>query len=410
MRIAAADLFCGAGGTSSGLVAACQALGLDVDLVAVDHWQVAIETHSANLPGARHICARIEAVNPREVVPGGYLRLLCASPECTHHSRARGGRPVSDQARSGAFEVVRWASELYVENILVENVPEFRTWGPVGKRGKPLKRGRGKTFDAWVAALRSLGYSVEWRVLCAGDFGDPTTRRRLFVQATRGREAIAWPEPTHNETGDGLARWRAAREVIDWGMRGQSIFDRKRPLAAATLRRIETGLRRFGGESAGPWIEALRTGRRQPCGEAGVEAFILGQQSGATARAASSPAPTVSCAGAIGLVEPFLVRFQGSHAGKADADRRVCDVGRPLPTLDTSNRLGLVEPMMADILFRMLQPTELAQAQGFPQGYQFSGTKADVVRQIGNAVPCHMSRALCEAILRRARAVTQGNG
>mgnify|MGYP001218925705 FL=1 len=401
MRIAAADLFCGAGGTSSGLVAACQALGLDVDLVAVDHWQVAIETHSANLPGARHICARIEAVNPREVVPGGYLRLLCASPECTHHSVARGGRPVSDQARAGAWEIVRWASELFVENILVENVPEFRAWGPVGRRGRPLKSGRGKTFAAWVAALKNLGYAVEWRVLCAADFGDPTTRRRLFVQATRGREAIAWPEPTHNETGDGLARWRAAREVIDWGMRGQSIFDRKRPLAAATLRRIETGLRRFGGESAGPWIEALRAGKRQRCDGRAMGAMVIGQQSCAAARDVGAPVPTVSCAGAIALVEPFLVRFQGSHAGKADADRRVLPLGRPAPTLDTSNRLGLVEPMMADILFRMLQPAELAQAQGFPQGYQFSGNKGDVVRQIGNAVPHNTARALCEAILRR---------
>ena len=131
-RITAADLFCGAGGASSALRAACSALGIGVDLLAVNHWPLAIETHSSNHRDARHICASVDQVNPRSAVPGGRLNLLLAAPECTQHSRARGGRPIHDQKRTSAYDILRWLSELYVDDVLIENVPEFQEWAPLG--------------------------------------------------------------------------------------------------------------------------------------------------------------------------------------------------------------------------------------------------------------------------------------
>jgi DNA (cytosine-5)-methyltransferase 1 len=196
-RIKAADLFCGAGGTSTGLVDACREMGYEVDLTAVNHWQRAVDTHSANHPTARHFCASLDSLNPRDLFGEGELNILWASPECTHHSIARGGKPVSDQSRATAWCVIRWAEALRPDVILVENVKEFESWGPIGTNGRPMGSRKGEIFRAWVSALESIGYKVGWRVLCAADFGDPTTRRRLFVQAVRGRRKIVWPEPTH---------------------------------------------------------------------------------------------------------------------------------------------------------------------------------------------------------------------
>ncbi len=164
-NILAADLFCGAGGTSTGLLLAAERLGLNVDLMAINHWEVAIATHSANHPHAVHLCESLDGVDPRKVVPGGRLDLLMASPECTHHSKARGGKPRSDQSRASAWHVLRWAEALHVENILIENVEEFKTWCPLGENGQPIERLKGKTYLAFLAALRSLGYHVSVRVL-----------------------------------------------------------------------------------------------------------------------------------------------------------------------------------------------------------------------------------------------------
>lgn len=257
-RIRAADLFAGAGGTSVGLTQACEETGARLKLTAVNHWEVAIETHSQNHPKANHLCADLDSIHPLTAVPGGRLDLLVASPECTHYSRARGGKPVSDQKRASPWCVVRWATDLQPRAILVENVREFQEWGPITTEGKPLKRRKGEYFTAWVGALKALGYSVSWRVLNAADYGDATTRERLFVVARRSNKPFLWPEPSHARApetdlfGAGKPRWRSAREVIDWTLQGKSIFGRKTPLRENTLRRIEAGLRRFGGEAAEP--------------------------------------------------------------------------------------------------------------------------------------------------------------
>ena len=324
---------------------------------------------------------------------------------------------MSEQSRASGHCVTRWAEALLPSVILVENVPEFIEWGPLGASGRPLKRNRGKTFTAWIRMLESLGYRVDWRILCAADYGDPTTRRRLFVQAVRGRRCIVWPEPTHRK-GCGSHPWRAAREIIDWSLPSTSIFSRSRPLAGNTLRRIQAGLQRFGlapyivawdhQSGSGLWssdapLSTVTTKARHGI----VQPFLIklrGTSENHIERSSASlgePLPTITAGGNHhGLVQPYLVKYYGSGIGQP--------VTAPLDTVTTKPRVGLVEPELMvdgelcrlDIRFRMLQPHELAAAQGFPVDYKFSGTKADVVKQIGNAVPCGLSRALVSAVLR----------
>lgn len=442
-NITAADLFCGGGGTSQGLIRAAREMGINVNLLAVNHWPVAVETHALNHPGTRHLCADLGSVDPNKAMDGGRLDLLVGSPECTHHSIARGGRPCSDQSRASAWHIIHWAERLEPAEILVENVREFETWGPLTRRGRPNKRLKGKTFQAWIASLRSLGYTVDWRVLNAADYGDATSRRRLFVRATR-RGKIGWPESTH------AGRWRGAREIIDWGLRGESIFRRQRPLKNNTLRRIEVGLKKFGGErfivllrgtdkgQEGSWARSVEepvpvisaggvhagvcepfvmnvahsgadAARCRsvgdplpviPAGHRGELAFVLPMEHSGRQppRSVENPLPTITTAraGSFGLCRPFLAKYYGMGAG-------VKSVEEPLDTVTAKDRFGLVEPSGMDIYFRMLQPHELARAMGFDEGYVFCGTKSDQVRQIGNAVAVRTAAALCGEILRGMR-------
>ncbi len=318
------DLFAGAGGASTGLMLAAHALRQAVRVSAINHWPAAVKTHAANHPEADHLCASVEHVDPREVVPGGRVHLLMAGPECIFFSSARGGKPVNDQRRSSAWQIQRWAELLDIDHILVENVPEFQAWGPLGSDGRPLKRRKGEIYQAWLRALEAMNYRVEARVLNAADFGEATTRQRLFVQARKGRGLITWPEPTHAKAptthlfGQSV-RWRAAREIIDWSVPSTSIFRRKRPLSPNTLRRIEAGLKRFGGD-----------------------AFVLPQQSGGAPRETGAPLPTVACGGAIGLCEPFILPPRHMNVGDVDS------LERPLRTITASagHVFGLVEPFL----------------------------------------------------------------
>lgn len=458
MTIRIADLFCGAGGTSTGALDAVAQHGFRPELTAVNHWETAVATHSANHPDARHVCAAVDSINPRHLYPDGRLDILWASPECTHHSRARGGKPMQDQSRATAWCVTRWAEALRPPVVFVENVPEFAEWGPLGANGKPLKSRKGETFQAWLTTLRSLGYRVEHRVLCAADYGDPTTRSRLFVQAVRGKRRIVWPEPTHapkEATADLFgtrAPWRAAREIIDWQNTGTSIFERKRPLRPKTMQRIMDGLRRYGlspslvcmehGGRTKPVSEPVPTittarggafglaqpflvntahgGQRAPssidaplptvCGNRGdmalVEPFIItlrgtsDRQCSTSASSADWPLGTVSAGGIHhALIQPFLVEYYGTGTARS--------VNAPFGTLTTKPRFGLAMPEVLvdgqryrlDIRFRMLTTEELSAAQGFPVGYRFTGTKTEAIRQIGNAVPCGLARALVSASL-----------
>jgi len=307
-RLTAVDLFCGAGGFTTG----AEAAGVHVAL-AINHWRTAVQTHQANHSGTRHLCARIDDVDPRHDPAVPELDLILASPECTHHSIARGGRPIDDQRRSTPWHVCVWAEAKRPRWIVVENVREFRDWGPLDDRCRPIKSRKGEIFRQWIKSLEAIGYQIDHQVLNAADFGAATKRLRLFIVARRGRSRrdIPWPEATHS------GRWRPAYEVIDWSRPCPSIFARKRPLAEKTLRRIEAGLRKF----VGPFAVTLRKNM--------------------DARGLTDPLSTIT-AGAEhhGLAVPFVVQYHGGP----DGDQRTYAPGQPIPTLDTQNRYALAVP------------------------------------------------------------------
>ncbi|WP_439624118.1 DNA cytosine methyltransferase [Gemmata sp.] len=365
-RINVADLFCGAGGTSTGLGMAAARLGRAVNLTAVNHWDRAVETHAANHPKAFHFCQSLADLDPKKAVPGGKLDLLVASPECTHHSVARGGKPVNDQSRASAYCVHRWCAALDVKRVLIENVPEFQTWGPLDAKGRPTKAGRGKLFGAFIDTFKAMGYRVEWRVLNAADYGGATTRRRLFIQAAKGRLPIRWPERSHEPDPTAglfasLPRWRAAREIIDWSLPGESIFTRKRPLSDNTLKRIEAGLRKFGGANAEPFLLLLNRTRNAPVGVgepistvtatssdfALCEPFVLppeGIHRGNAPRGVGQPMQTITAGRGGGqLVQPFIARMCNS----GDDNCRVKSVEQPIGTIHAGGgSFGIVEPFV----------------------------------------------------------------
>lgn len=378
-----ADLFCGAGGSSTGAEQAVESLGKEIVLVCVNHWPLAIETHRANHPTARHYIEDVMLADPEKIVPEGYLDLLMASPECTHYSRARGGKPSRDQSRMNPWALQRWLTTLDVRCVLVENVPEFVGWGPLDEDGRPDKRYKGQYFLSWLKSLWNLGYTAEWKFLNAADYGDATTRRRFFLIARKDGRPIRWPEPTHSKDGGNtmlgmLPKWRAAREIIDWGTLGRSLLDdpkyRKKPLAINTRRRIARGLEKYGGQFAPLFVNLL--GLETDVGGSGTpegftianrshsaarsmdepvqtatasngggnlclvkptaEPFVLGQQSGSTPRSTGDPIPTVAGAGAISLVDPQLVVYHGKSNTRP--------VDKPTPSQPTHAKIGLVQP------------------------------------------------------------------
>lgn len=195
--IKAADLWCGGGGSSTGIANAIKKLGYKLDLTACNHWSVAVATHQKNHPTARHYNKEIDSINPLALFEDRKLDLLWASPECVHHSRARGGKPRDEQRRADAWDLQRWIEKLYVKTIIIENVREFVDWGPLGEDNKPLKSKKGVYFKQFIDFLKIL-YTVEYRVLNCADYGDPTTRERFFLIAKRGKnKKIFFPEPTH---------------------------------------------------------------------------------------------------------------------------------------------------------------------------------------------------------------------
>lgn len=334
--ISAVDLFCGAGGTSTGLALAAEEMGLNLELTAINHWQRAIETHMKNHSWAKHLCTGLDGLKPSKVIPGGRIDLLVASPECTHHSVARGGKPMDDQSRSSAWHVLHWCQELYIKNILIENVPEFMEWGPLGANRKPLKSKKGHTFQAFVNAMCSLGYRVDHRIVTCANYGDATTRRRFFLIAHRGNRRQLWPEFTHGQNsepdifGQRLKPWKPAKDIIDWNIPGHSIFlsqgdvkraglKIKRPLAVNTLRRITVGIERYWGDLAEPFLILLR----------GTSKI----------RKTDRPVPILTAGGGhIGLAQPMLIRYNDGG--------RLQLIDKPFSTIDTSNRIGLLRPLI----------------------------------------------------------------
>ena len=181
------DMFCGAGGEGQGIVTSARKAGIDIKLYAINHWQTAINTHQANFPDAEHICRDVLDLQPAEVVPGQHVAMGWFSPECTSHSIARGGKPCDDQSRCTPFVVLEWLNKLIIDRIIIENVSEFQQWGPLDPETKrPIKERKGEIFDAYIDMIRALGYTVDYKVLNAADYGAPTTRRRSSTRGTTG--------------------------------------------------------------------------------------------------------------------------------------------------------------------------------------------------------------------------------
>lgn len=478
------DSFAGGGGASHGIF---MATGRHPN-IAINHDAHAIATHRANHPETHHYCEDVWHVDPVEATGGRPVGLAWFSPDCTHFSRAKGGKPREKKIRGLAWVVVRWAKRVQPRVIVCENVAEFQTWGPLLADGSPCPSGKGKTFRLWVNQLRGFGYRVEWRELVACDFGAPTTRKRLFLIARCDGQPIVWPEPTHAADPAGglhtqhLAPYRTAAQCIDWSIPCPSIFERKKPLAEATMKRIARGIQRFVIEAPEPFIvtyygpekdgdrlrdinDPLATqttenrfavvaptlvqtgyGEREgqepraldiekPLGtvvasgkHAMVSAFLskfqqnsIGQDArepahtvmagaprfGAvaahltklygtsTGAEVTKPMPTITGGGQhIGEVRAFLVKYYGCGTGQG--------VTSPMDTVTSVDRFGLVtvegeQYQIADIGLRMLQPRELARAQGFPDSYVLLGTKTQQVRMIGNSVCPDVAAAIVRA-------------
>lgn len=266
------DNFAGGGGASTGIELA---IGRSVD-VAINHDPEAVALHKANHPATAHYCQSVWKADPQEVVaevgagvaidPDTRLPrvgLAWFSPDCKHFSKAKGGKPVEKGIRDLAWVVVQWAKRVRPAVIMLENVEEFQTWGPIGEDGRPDPAQKGKTFTQWVGQLRRLGYRVQWKEMRACDYGAPTSRKRLFLIARRDKLPIVWPKPTHGKPGSPgvlagkLLPWRTAASIIDWTIPCPSIFERKKPLAEATCRRIAAGIKRYVLDAAKPFIVPL---------------------------------------------------------------------------------------------------------------------------------------------------------
>ena len=309
------DLFAGGGGASTGIE---QAIGRPVD-IAVNHAPDAVSLHQANHPQTLHYVSDVFEVEPLAVTQGRPVGLLWASPDCKHFSKAKGGKPVSKRVRGLAWVVVKWAKLVRPRIICLENVEEFQTWGPLAADGRPCPNRKGSTFARWKAQLVALGYVVEHRELRACDYGAPTIRKRLFLVARCDGQPIVWPTPTHAAKpakGSGLKPWRTAAECIDWTIPCPSIFERQRPLADATLRRIAHGVMRYVVDAAQPYIVRIgQTGH----GDAGK------------VRGIHEPVSTVTTKAEHLLCSPTLVQTgYGERAGQAP---RVPGLDKPLGTI-----------------------------------------------------------------------------
>lgn len=340
------DLFAGGGGASVGIEAAT---GRIVDL-ALNHSREALSVHRANHPDTLHLEADIWSVRPKVVVGRKKVELLWASPDCTHFSVAKGGKPRQKNIRSLAYAVVEWARAVRPQVICLENVREFLGWGPLDADGKPIKARMGETFDQWKAELELLGYQVDHRILDASHFGAPTRRRRLFLVARCDGQPIRWPAATH---GPGLKPYRTAAECIDWSIPCPSIFAEK------TLWRIAQGIRRFVLENPTPYIVKVNHGKREARGEPIVQPLstvtaerrghalvaptmltIDNKSSPRGFSAASEPLPTTTTENRHAVVAPALI--QTGYGERPGQRPRYLDIQQPIGTLVDGQKHGLV--------------------------------------------------------------------
>lgn len=366
-----ADNFAGGGGASTGIE---QALGRPID-IAVNHDPEAIAMHTANHPETVHYCESVFDVDPIDATGNQPVGLAWFSPDCKHHSRAKGKKPKDKRIRGLAWIVLRWAVMAKFRVGALENVVEFTTWGPLDPHGHPIKDRKGETFQAFIDALTTgldpdhpaleeiretlgedfpyqhlkngLGYKVEWKELMACDFGAPTIRKRLFMIMRRDNLPIVWPTPTHAHPESEAVRsgrlkpWRTAGECIDWSIPTKSIFDRKKPLAENTLKRIAKGMKKYVLEAERPYIV--------PGDEAAAAPYLAKFRFDSAGASLNDPLPTVTAGGdcarpagaahAMGLVVPTLL--QQGHTGDVHSSR--CNSpGDPFGTITASREKSLL--------------------------------------------------------------------
>ncbi|EJU93055.1 C-5 cytosine-specific DNA methylase [Enterococcus faecalis 599] len=412
MKEIVVDNFAGGGGASTGIE---HAIGRSVD-VAINHDPDAIAMHEANHPNTKHYCESVWDVHPRDVANGRPVALCWLSPDCKHFSKAKGGTPVNKKIRGLAWIAVRWAATVKPRVIILENVEEFKTWGPliVTKDGpKPDPKKKGKTFQSFVRALERQGYHVEFKELRACDYGAPTTRKRLFMIARRDHKPIVWPTPTHGpreskEVAEGkYLPYQSAASCIDWSIPGNFIFGRKKPLRPNTLKRIARGLNKFVLNTADPYIVRID---QTSYGKVKRTNSIVDHHSLVQVKMHNGDINRELevqlfleeyCKSSESISNQevaFLTKYYGSDIGQ--------HLNEPLHTIPTKDRFGLVKVKgsayrIVDITMRMLQPHELAKAQGVPDTYVLDKdkngkkiSKAKQVARIGNMVVPNCAEAL----------------
>lgn len=350
------DLYCGAGGWTTGFEEAMLELGIPFLEIAANHWYRAIETMVANHPNVIAMQADIEAITPDDI-DVDVIDHLHASPSCTHHSRAKGGKPRSNQLRSQPNEIWEFVDNKHVRRITIENVPEFTKWGPLTTDGKPIKRMEGSCFRAWLEQFTARGYDYEWRILNCADYGDATSRKRFFLQAVKRRCGlkIRWPKPTHAEYPKrGQKRWRGVSECLDYSDTGRSIFGRDNPLAENTLRRIMVGLRKYNGldfqmdmlgSDRGDGSRVRPLSAPLPPQHAGgnrsavVRPFIVKLRHNENAEDVDAPLSTVTTSGAHHMLcQPLILdHFKNGEAKPPDA---------PMPAQTTHDRFSMITPYL----------------------------------------------------------------
>lgn len=406
------DNFAGGGGASTGIELAT---GRDVD-IAINHDIDAILMHKTNHPHTKHYCENVWEVDPIEATQGNSVALCWFSPDCKHFSKAKGGKPVEKNIRGLAWVAIKWAKMIKPRVIMLENVEEFKTWGPLLENNTPDPKRKGETFHQFIKALKKYGYKVEHRELRACDYGAPTTRKRFFLIARCDGKQIVWPEPTHGEGLEvqaGLLKpYRTAGEIIDWGIPIKSIFDRRIPLKENSLIRIYRGIKKFIIDETEPFIVED--------GAYFLSHYYTHQGKEVRGSSLKEPIATIPTANRFGLVKAslvddlrlnsksekvysFLTKYYGSDVGQS--------LKEPLHTITTKDRFGLVtvkgkDYRISDIGMRMLQPRELFRAQGFPDNYiidkDYTGKtypKTNQVARCGNAVPPPLAKALVKANL-----------
>lgn len=357
------DNFAGGGGASTGIE---MATGMSVD-IAINHDPAAIEMHRLNHPDTQHYCESVWDVDPKEACRGRKVGLAWFSPDCKHFSKAKGGKPVDKNIRGLAWIAVKWAIAVKPRVIMLENVEEFKTWGPLTAEGYPDPEKKGQTFKSFILSLESLGYKVEFKELRACDYGAPTIRKRFFMIARCDGHPIVWPKPTHGDPKNievkkgKLKPWRTAGEIIDWSIGTPSIFDRKKPLSDNTLRRIARGIQRFVIDDPQPFIvrigqtgfggDKLQYSLDKPLTTITTKAehclvtpYVLVNTSGHPGSSMNSPLKTITTGGHHALVSPVLIQM-----GYGDTEgRRVLDLEKPLGTITAGgNKFALAAAFIA---------------------------------------------------------------